>query len=137
MPLLNTDGQDPLALLAAWSEVVATVLGAQLANQTRFTSEPVSAPRAGVVASGGVSPDAPTLVAPARFTDRIGVSINDSSGGQVAAVVLFVTPDNKADSDASLAFAVRAAGLLAPCFSGAATSEPHRGALRQGPANLC
>lgn len=50
---------------------------------------------------------------PARFTDRIGVSINDSSGGQVAAVVLFVTPDNKADSDASLAFAVRAAGFMA------------------------
>lgn len=113
MPLLNIDGQDPLALLAAWSEVVATALGAQLANQARFTAEPFSTPRAGVVVSGGVSPDAATLVAPARFTDRIGVSINDLAGGQAAAVVLFVTPDNKADSDASLAFAVCAAGFMA------------------------
>jgi hypothetical protein len=57
-------------------------------------------------------PPAPTLTAPARFTDRLGVLVVDSDDRRVAAVVLFVGEDHKADSDGALAFAVRAAGFM-------------------------
>ena len=58
-------------------------------------------------------PTAPTLLAPARFADRVGVTVVDRLDlPGPAAAVLFVTPDNKADSDAALAFAVRAAGFM-------------------------
>jgi hypothetical protein len=58
-------------------------------------------------------PPEPTLVAPARFTDRLGVNVIDYlEGRHVAAVVLFVGADHKADSDGALAFAVRAAGFM-------------------------
>lgn len=50
---------------------------------------------------------------PARFTDRVEVNVIDTlSSRSVGAAVLFVCPDHKADSDAALAFAVRAAALL-------------------------
>lgn len=123
MPLLNTDWtvdeRDPLAFLAAWSATVAGALGGQLANhpqvagEARFVLELVSTLRADRIGSGGSSSDTPTFVAPARFTDSIGVFVLDTPDGRnLAAAVLFVTPDNKSDSDASLAFAVRAAGLM-------------------------
>jgi hypothetical protein len=58
-------------------------------------------------------PPPATRVAPARFIDRVGVDIIDRlEGPQVGAAVLFVCPDHKQDSDAALAFAVRAAGLM-------------------------
>ena len=38
--------------------------------------------------------------------------IDQREGRHVGAAVLFVCPDNKADSDAALAFAVRAAALM-------------------------
>ncbi|AMV28721.1 hypothetical protein VT84_30225 [Gemmata sp. SH-PL17] len=139
MPLLDIDwtknDRDPFAFLVNWSACVADALNAQLPNAERFRAEPLDRTRlktgeeiAGfaqgppVVSAGGQDTDqkypgfdapAPTFVAPARFTDRVGVNVSDAHHGRrVTAVVMFVTPDNKADSDSSLAFAVRAAALM-------------------------
>src|SRR5262245_15373456 len=58
-------------------------------------------------------PPPPDQIAPARFTDRIGVNVIDHlEGRHVAAVVLFVCPDHKEDSDGALAFAVLAAAFM-------------------------
>ncbi len=120
MPLLNIDwdknGRDPLSFLGHWSEAVAGALIAQLPTD-RFAAETDCSVRAqaaeAVAALAPAAFDAPpALVAPARFTDAVGVQVVDTINGNVAAVVLFVTRDNKADSDASLAFAVRAAGFM-------------------------
>lgn len=119
MPLLNTDwtndGRDPLAFLSHWAAAVADALNAQLAGGA-FVAEAGSATRAQsaqAVALPSEKPETmPMNLAPARFTDRVGVSVVEAAGRNVAAAVLFVTPDNKADSDAALAFAVRAAQLM-------------------------
>jgi hypothetical protein len=106
MPLSATDwGADPKALLTAWAAATADALAA-----TGVAAASDCRPRE-AVAAGEAGPGAvPTLVAPARFTDRFGVTV--TVGGQTVAAVLLVSPDNKADSDASLAFAVRAAALM-------------------------
>ena len=120
VPLLNIDwaknGGDPFAFLVSWSEVVAGTLVAQLPAD-RFAAETDCSTRGQAVeAVAALVPSAfdvpPTLVAPARLTDRVTVQVLDMLADTVAAAVLFVTPDNKADSDAALAFAVRAAGLM-------------------------
>ena len=141
MPLLDIDweknGRDPLSFLGNWAVRVSDALNAQFPKGTTdFVVDLDSRARqkvAGEVARfnngpptvwiGGketdqkyptFDPPAATLLAPARFTDRVGVHVRAPSAGPgVAAAVLFVTPDNKADSDASLAFAVRAAGFMA------------------------
>ncbi len=118
MPLLTIDwanNRDPLAFLESWSEVVAGALVAQLPAD-RFVAKTdctARAQRTEVVAALTAPVEtAPTLLAPARFTDHVSVQVVDTLDGGGAAVVLFVTPDNKADSDSSLAFAVRAAGFM-------------------------
>ncbi|MFM8275267.1 MAG: hypothetical protein ACKODX_23440 [Gemmata sp.] len=116
MPL-NTDGTngDPLAFLARWSDAVAAALAAQLPAD-RFAAGPSRTTRAqaadAVAALAEPVEAAPALLAPARLTDRLSVEVTDTATGGAAAAVLFVTPDNKADSDGALAFAVRAAGLM-------------------------
>ncbi len=119
MPLLNIDWtnneREPLAFLVSWSEVVADAVIAQLpadrfATKTDCTARTRSTEA--VAALTAPVETAPTLLAPARFTDRVSVQVVDTLDGNTAAIVLFVTPDNKADSDASLAFAVRAAGCM-------------------------
>lgn len=121
MPLLNidwnADGREPLAFLVTWSEVVARKLIEQLpADRFAAETDRVTRAQAGEAVAMRDAPafdlPAPTLLAPARFTDRVSAQVVDAPGGKVAAAVLFVTPDNKADSDSSLAFAVRAAGLM-------------------------
>ncbi|MDY3559795.1 hypothetical protein R5W23_000965 [Gemmata sp. JC673] len=115
MPLLNTDGRDPVEFLTGWATAVAAALNAQLAGGP-FVAEPAAATRAQAAAAvqlpGPVPETMPMNMAPARFSDRVGVSVVGRDGRQVAAAVLLVTPDNKADSDSALAFAVRAAGLM-------------------------
>ncbi|HEY1188788.1 MAG TPA: hypothetical protein VGE74_14130 [Gemmata sp.] len=117
MPLLSTDwsnnGRDPFAFLVSWSEAVAGALIAQLPAD-RFavkTDCTTRAQAAEAVAPLAVGPS-PTFTAPARLTDRVGTRVADARDGSVVAAVLFVTPDNKADSDSALALAVRAAGLM-------------------------
>jgi hypothetical protein len=126
MPLFDGNWEknagDAGAFLARWSTVVAAALNGQLApGGERFVAEVALRTRQQAeeeIASfhtraPAFEPGEPTLVAPARFTDRAGVEVIDSlEGPRVAAAVLFATEDNKADSDAALAFAVRAAGLL-------------------------
>ncbi|MBN9117781.1 MAG: hypothetical protein J0I06_01180 [Planctomycetes bacterium] len=120
MPLSDTDwtdgARDPRAFLQGWAATVADALNGQLAADGRFVAEVECHTReaAGAVAPPGAHPaGAPTHTAPARFTDRFGVNVVDTDGARaVAAVVLFATPDNKSDSDAALAFAVRAAGFM-------------------------
>lgn len=142
MPLLNVDWEKrpggPLSFLHGWSATIADSLNeqiprgegrflAEMACRTRFkTVEEIAGfdrgPPTVYTREGDATDqkypsfDAPvsTLIAPARFTDRVGVTVIDSSSDRwhVAAAVLFVTPDNKADSDSSLAFAVRAAGFM-------------------------
>lgn len=117
MPLTSPDGRDPVLFLAQWAAAAAAALNAQLPHgEERFVTETVSATRsqgAEAVAAPALAPVAPTHLAPARFTDHVGVNVVDTANGRrVAAAVLFVTPDNKADSDSALAFAVRAAGLM-------------------------
>jgi hypothetical protein len=126
MPLFDENWErsagDAGAFLARWSTVVATALNGQLPpGERRFVAEVARRTRQQseeeiasfhTRAQAFETPD-PTLVAPARFTDRVGVEVIDAiEGPRVAAAVLFATEDNKADSDAALAFAVRAAGLL-------------------------
>lgn len=132
MPLHDIDwaknARDPFSFLRQWSGCVAAALNGQLrpgerrfvaevAFRTRQQSEAEIArfhTRAPAEGAGYTfEPPEPTLIAPARFTDRGGVEVIDSlEGPRVAAAVLFATEDNKAASDAALAFAVRAAGLL-------------------------
>lgn len=137
MPLLNVDWEKrpggALSFLHGWSATIADSLNeqiprgerrflAEMACRTRFkTVEEIAGfdrgPPTVYTREGDATDqkypsfDAPvsTLIAPARFTDRVGVTVIDSSSDRwhVAAAVLFVTPDNKADSDSSLAFAVR------------------------------
>jgi hypothetical protein len=131
MPLFDGNWEknagDTRAFLAGWSKSVAAALNGQLPpGERRFVAEVACrtrqqaeeeiasfharAPAEGVTE---LEPSEPTLVAAARFTDRVGVEVIDAlEGPRVAAGVLFATEDNKADSDAALAFAVRAAGLL-------------------------
>jgi hypothetical protein len=119
---------DTGAFLARWSTVVAAAINGQLPpGDRRFVAEVAFRTRQqaeeeiasfhvraqAARAEAAFEPPEPTLVSPARFTDRAGVEVIDSlEGPRVAAAVLLVTADNKADSDAALAFAVRAAGLL-------------------------
>ena len=140
MPLLNVDWEKrpggPLSFLHGWSATIADSLNeqiprgegrflAEMACRTRFkTVEEIAGFDRGppsVCIDGretgekypAFDPPAPTLVAPARFSDRLGVNVIDHLDGRhVAAVVLLVGEDNKADSDAALAFAVRAAGFM-------------------------
>ncbi|QJW98969.1 hypothetical protein [Frigoriglobus tundricola] len=120
MPLQTADwaapGRDPLTFLGRWAEIVSASLNAQFAEAGgRFVAEPTCGPRAGTTEAPPAAPagSPPTLTAPARFTDRVAVTVMDTQrGGAVAAVVLFVAPDHKVDSDGALAFAVRAAGLM-------------------------
>lgn len=119
MPLLNTDwatnGLDPVSFLAEWAATVAAALNGQLTGGA-FAAETAAATRAQAAAAVQLPGEAPETmpmnVTPARFTDRVGVSVMEAPGAPAAAAVLFVTPDNKADSDSALAFAVRAAGLM-------------------------
>ena len=121
MPLLDVDWKErpggPLAFLGVWAASVADALNGQLPADRGFLAWVDTRSRqesVGAAARLG-PPDgaAPTLVTTARFTDRIGVSVVEALEIRLAAaVVLFVTPDNKADSDAALAFAVRAAGFM-------------------------
>lgn len=115
MPLSEIDWTkgDPRARLTAWVAATADALAAQasgeplaVATDTR-TREAIDAVTTTSVTAGETPP---TLTAPGRFTDRFGVTVTRE--GQTAAAVLFVTPDNKSDSDASLAFAVRAAAFV-------------------------
>lgn len=141
MPLLNVDweksGHQPLSFLSQWSCRVSDALNAQMPKgEERFVIGPECVTRLKTTESiasfnhgpptvytregketdqkyPAFDPPAPTLLTPARFTDRVGVNVIDTSDGRrVAAAVLFVTPDDKADPDAALAFAVRAAGFM-------------------------
>lgn len=128
MPILDADwAQDDLrrhALFRAWSRAVAAALNAQLSGAgERFVAEPVCVSRAECAeqverigrepgVGAGAVPE-PQFVASARFTERLGANVLDARHGrQTAGAVLFVGADNKADSDAALAFAVRAAALV-------------------------
>jgi hypothetical protein len=107
---------DQRAFLARWAGCVADSLNPQFAGgRQSLAAEPVLATRAeavGVVPA--FDPDAPPpFVAPARFVDRVEVVVRPGDAGRAGAAVLFVCPDHKADSDAALAFAVRAASFLA------------------------
>jgi hypothetical protein len=128
MPLSNIDWaknpRDPHDFLTVWSETVAAALIASLPTDrfavetgtaARFAVETEAVTRACVtkaIASVTPAPDVPTFVAPARFTDHVSVLVSDTLAKGAEAVVLFVTLDNKSDSDASLAFAVRAAAFV-------------------------
>ena len=128
MPILDADwAQDDArqhALFRAWTRTVAAALNAQLtAASDRFVAEPVCVSRAECAEqierlgrepgfAAGAVPE-PQFVASARFTERLGANVLDARHGrQTAGAVLFVGADNKADSDAALAFAVRAAALV-------------------------
>ena len=121
MPLLNIDwtnnSNHPLSLLSEWSSRIADALNAKL-PAGRGTLAWLDGHRRQESAETAARLDSPsgnaaTLIAPARFTDRFGVTVVEPLETRLAAAaVLLVTPDNKADSDASLAFAVRAAGLM-------------------------
>ncbi len=105
----------PLSFLERWAEIVSASLNAQLAGDGgRFVARAECAPRARPFQPLNPPPELspPTLTAPARFTDRVGVNVVDATSGQTGAAVLFVTPDHKVDSDGALALAVRAAGLV-------------------------
>lgn len=141
MPLYDVDWKrrpgEPLSFLFGWAAAVADALNAGLpSGERRFLAEMdcrMKLKTAEAVASfnygpptvcdaedretgqkyPAFDPPAPTLIAPARFTDRFGVKVIDHLDGRhVAAVVLFVGEDHKADSDGALAFAVRAAGFM-------------------------
>ncbi len=135
MPLHNidwaTNGHRSAPFLFDWSASVADALNAQLpGSERRFfaeiacrtrikTAEEVARFNHGPPAPATAqehptfAPPAPTLTVPARFADRFGVAVIEvSEERRVAAVVLFVGADHKADSDGALAFAVRAAGLM-------------------------
>lgn len=115
MPFAALPSPDPLPFLFQLAASVADALNRDLAPGGRFVAEVACRTRAKfdeALAPGAVA-TAPTFSAPARFTDRFGVDVLDSSDGRrVVASVLFATPDNKADSDSSLAFAVRVAGAV-------------------------
>lgn len=101
------------AVLTAWCATVADALNAALATGgLRAEVECRTRETAHALATGAHLPAPPGHTAPARFTDRVGVSVRDGATGRTVAAVLFVTPDNKADSDAGLMFAVRVAALL-------------------------
>lgn len=103
------DARDPRAFLAAWCQTVVDVINATSAGELVANLD--IRPRAGIVTPRALAEStAPTLVAPARFTDGFGVGV--SAGDELVAVVWFVAPDNKADSDASLALAIGAAALM-------------------------
>ncbi len=122
------DARDPFSFLCQWSGYVAAALNGQFTpGETRFVAEVACRSRVQneeeiasfhirATAEGArpaFEPAEPTLVAPARFIDGAGVEVIETrEGRRVAAAVLFATPDNKVDSDAALAFAVRVAGLL-------------------------
>lgn len=114
MPLSEIDWtkDDPRALLTRWCAAVANALTAQVAGGESFvvTVDGRTREATDAVATGTTVGDTPTLAAPARFTDRFGVTVVRE--GQTVGAVLFVTPDNKSDSDASLALAARAAALM-------------------------
>jgi hypothetical protein len=136
MPLFDGNWEanagDTRAFLARWSAAAAAALNGQLPpGERRFAAEVVARARAEAEAEIArfhehppagegagrtfvpFTPPDPTLIAPARFTDRVGVEVIDAlEGPRAAAAVLFATEDNKADSDAALAFAARAAALL-------------------------
>lgn len=142
MPLLNLDWggsfhRDQRSFLFQWASVVMDALNKQLPQpEQRFLAEmacytrlktteliqsfeqgppTVYTPEGRETIERYLSfdPPPPSLVAPARFTDRVEVNVIDSlEGHQVAAAVLFVCPDHKTDSDGALAFAVRVAGLI-------------------------
>lgn len=123
----NSDHQ--LSFFFAWSASVSDALNKQLPpmvapSDRRFSAEVVCRTRLKTVEDitsfnhgsptlNTFEPPEPTLVAPARFTDRLGVHVIDSlEGKHIAAAVLFVDEDHKADSDGALAFAVYAASLM-------------------------
>lgn len=118
MPRDESDGAnesaDPRSFLPAWCAAVADALNAQLAGEGRLIAKVDCQTRE--AADALAIPDAPSdapMTVPARFTDRFGVSVLDPTAGRrLLAVVLFATPDNKADSDGALAFAVWAASLM-------------------------
>ncbi len=128
MPILAAEwAQDDArrdALFRAWGRSVAAALNAQLAAAgERFVAEPVCVSRAECAEQierlgrepgfAAVAVPEPQFVASARFTERLGANVLDARHGrQTAGAVLFVGADNKADSDAALAFAVRAAALV-------------------------
>jgi hypothetical protein len=114
MPFEVFPTPDPLPFLFRWATTVADALNRDLAPGGRFAAEVSCRTRAKFdeALASGAAP-APTFSATARFTDRFGVDVLDSSDGRrLVAAVLLATPDNKLDSDSSLAFAVRVAGLI-------------------------
>lgn len=108
MPLSEIDWttHDPLAFLESWSAAAAGAIGAQLPAGIAVVRASYPRPRFDAPAAGAP----PALTVPARFTDAVGFEL--VGGGGTGAAVTFVTPDNKADSDAALAFAVRVAAQL-------------------------
>lgn len=113
MPFETLPSPDPLPFMFQWAAGVADALNRDLAQGCRFVAEVSCRTRAKFDDALATGAAAPTFSVPARFTDRFGVDVLDSSDGRRGvASVLFATPDNKADSDSSLAFAVRVAGLL-------------------------
>jgi hypothetical protein len=118
MPLNESDWAketgDPRDFLREWCAAVADALNAHFSADGRLIAKVDCQTREAVDAL--VTCDEPagaTLTVPARFTDRFGVSVLDPvADRRLLAAVLFATPDNKADSDGALAFAVRAASLM-------------------------
>jgi hypothetical protein len=111
MPLNPTELTGARGVLSAWCDAVAGALTARLAGGGALVAEVDYRPRACATAPVP-HPTAPTLTAPARFTDRAEVTVRERAGGRVVAAVLFATADNKADSDGALVFAVRVAGYM-------------------------
>ena len=140
MPLLDVDWTKrpggALSFLHVWSCTIAEAVNEQIPRaELRFLAEPACQTRFKLVEEIAGSnhgpplicvdgretgekypafdPPAPTLTAPARFSDRLGVNVIEHLDGRhVGGVVLLVGEDNKADSDAALAFAVRAAAFM-------------------------
>lgn len=113
MPFAALPTPDPLPFLFQWAASVADALNRDLAPGGRFVAEVSCRTRAKFDEALGAAAATPTFSVPARFTDRFGVDVLDSSDGRrLVGAVLLATPDNKVDSDSSLAFAVRVAGLI-------------------------
>lgn len=106
--------------LTHWAAAVADALAAQLPDDTSRAELAVRSRQqteAAVAAAetrppGGYDPPPPAVRGPARFFDRVGVSVTGGAGGPAAAAVLFVSPDDKRDSDAALGLAAAVTALL-------------------------
>jgi hypothetical protein len=142
MPLFKlawgeTDHRDLRAFLFQWSARIADALNQQLPKvERRFLAEMACRTQLKTTELVGSFEHGPPTVytpegretserypafepppamftVPSQFTDRIGVNFIDHlEGRDVVAAIQFVCPDHKADSNAALGFAVRAAELM-------------------------